>query len=1125
MPKRQLPLANNTESILVCLVIAAAAFLTVAFATRLASLSLLLIADSACLLIAGRAAGMRRSDGWRGELRGVAAYLAMLTAYTMLGAALVGYPLHWLHNDASLGVVLTISAASVLVLLVLWRVWPAFGLTAMDARHRHMSIGRTQRPQGYLAAAWQLTANNEVFFGHGLLVSLALFVLAQGALALSGWGAPIAPDVRPAMLAAYAALVLPLTWVVVQRAAIALLIDGRRLRADHAPIVDASVLPAMDVKTPLPEIAPADFGTGDLDAMLLRCVRAGQTQLALAALAHGANPNCVPPADDRDQRSALVLAALNPDIRLLRGFIARGADLQRVHAGLPALIAATRDSSEGRADAVMTLLTNGADANCADADGNTPLHFAALSTKPIVAALLCDAGAYLDSVNREGQTPLARASEAANWELVRFLLERGAKPEVGQAQPALIAAAMIDEDDPQGVKLLLKRKVRVDARDALQRTALMTAALHGHAEIARTLIEAGAHLDVADVHGTTALMEAARADAPGVLDILIPLRPPPDAIDHAGRSALTIAAQSLRSGEETVRRLLAFGISRQLAAKDGRRAVDFAAAAGRWNIVALIDPDYPRPSNLQGASAAPTAMDSPEHLLDALRFGHWQIVERFSGGVRQWQPATLAQLFAELIAHADAAPRRWLLDHGLDANASLHGMPLLQHALAQLPAALAAAHDLVDAGAQAAGGDGLTQICAAAAAAEQPQADLEAFALRILELGAEKFRADRDGRTPLAQALANGWLRLCETLLAQGADPQARDRRGRTPLFAALSAAEPAREESIKLLLRAGADPEVRAANNETPLGLALARGHANLQRWLNWPGWKLPHRPLRATDAIAAASAGDAEAVGKLLELGLPVDAVDGFGASPLLHAAGRGYADVATLLLDRGANPAHAASDGATALSAAVAARQKPIVDLLLARGAGIDQPLAGGGTALMAAAGRGDIEMAGALLTHRARADAADAHGMCALHAAAQFAFAGGDAQRARRVVEMLLDAGALVDARNADGQTALLVLLGAHAPPRSGADQKALLGLLEVLRERGARIDVQDERGVGPLHACAMHGLLLPARALLAAGADRSCRDLLERTPREVAHRLGFVDVAAEIAGDPGRRWAI
>ncbi|HXD83072.1 MAG TPA: ankyrin repeat domain-containing protein, partial [Rudaea sp.] len=77
----------------------------------------------------------------------------------------------------------------------------------------------------------------------------------------------------------------------------------------------------------------------------------------------------------------------------------------------------------------------------------------------------------------------------------------------------------------------------------------------------------------------------------------------------------------------------------------------------------------------------------------------------------------------------------------------------------------------------------------------------------------------------------------------------------------------------------------------------------------------------------------------------------------------------------------------------------------------------------------------------------------------------------------------------------------------------------------LCERGARIDVQDERGVGPLHACAMHGLLLPARALLSAGADRARRDLLERTPREVAHLLGFIDVAAELGDERGQRRVI
>jgi len=1125
MSKRRLPFAHNAGSVLVCLIIAAAGFLSGAFATGFASLLLLLIADSACLLFVSRMAGLRRADGWRDEISDATIYLAMLAAYTTFGIVLVGYPLHWLHRDASLGVVLGLSAAAVLALLVLWRAWPAFALAGMNARRMHAIASGVRKPQNYLSIAWRLTADNEIFFGHGLLASLALFGLTQGALALSNLSAPIAPDMRPAMLAAYAALALPLTWIAVQRGAVAVLIDRRRLRAELMPPADTPAVPKQQIASPLPDSHATDLDSGDLNAMLLRCVRAGQTQLALAALEHGADPNGVPSAEDRDQRSALVLAVLNPDTRLLRGFIAKGADLRHAHAGLPLLIAATRDSREGRAEAVMTLLTNGAAVNCVDTDGNTPLHFAALSAKPVVAALLCDAGAQLDAINRAGETPLVQACAAANWDLACFLLERGAKPEIGHAQPALIAASSIDDDDADGVQLLLKRKTRVDARDALQRTALMAAALRGHETIVRILLDAGARVDAADAHGTTALMEAARADAHAALDALIASRPPPDAVDHVGRSALIVAAQSLRAGEETVQRLLSFGISRQLVAKDGRRAVDFAATAGRWNIVALIDPEYPRPAHVQADQTAQVRGDAPGHLLDALRFGHWQIVETFADDIRNWPQHIVARLYGELVDHSEDPPRRWLLNHGLDANANLDDGSLLQRALSQLPAALAAASDLVDAGAQASGGDSIAQICVAATASGNPQPDLETFALRMLESGAEAFRANDEGRTPLALALSIGWLRLCDALLARGADVRMRDRHGRTPLFDALSAPEPARANLIKSLLRAGADPEVRAGNNETPLGLALARGQVNLQRWLNWPGWKLPHRLLRATDTILAASAGDAAAVGKLLELGLPVDAVDGYGATALLHAAGIGHADVAAALLDRGANPAHAATDGSTALSAAVAARQWAIVDLLIARGVQIDQRLAGAGTVLMAAAGRGDAEIVGILLAHGAQADTADDHGMRALHAVAQFSFAGGDAQAARRVFELLLDAGASIDARNADGQTALLILLGARAQPRSGADQKALLGLLGMLCERGARIDVQDERGVGPLHACAMHGLLLPARALLTAGADRSRRDLLERTPREVAHLLGFIDVAAELGDERGQRRVI
>src|SRR3546814_15962995 len=84
-------------------------------------------------------------------------------------------------------------------------------------------------------------------------------------------------------------------------------------------------------------------------------------------------------------------------------------------AGLSALLAATRDSWQGRPDAVSMLLANGADPSVVDGEGNTPLHHAARSSDPGVVAALLDAGATLDVLNHEGLSPLAMACAVANW--------------------------------------------------------------------------------------------------------------------------------------------------------------------------------------------------------------------------------------------------------------------------------------------------------------------------------------------------------------------------------------------------------------------------------------------------------------------------------------------------------------------------------------------------------------------------------------------------------------------------------------------------------------------------------------------------------------------------------------
>lgn len=1049
-----------------------------------AALPLYLVAAAGCLDMPG---GMGFFTTLTHQLRG--GFWAVLVCLAVLAVALY-WPANQLAAGGGLAVVLVGSAIIGLALVLLWRraVIPALLL---------------ERSEDSVRGRLRTLGNAAVSGATGWFVAIYLLSLMLSTLVLV-WATPWPESSRWIVMPLYAVVVAPLlAWG-------ALAASQQQLERARERIADALAARAV---APTPAQRPHLMNDPNAGAALYAAARAGRIEEALALLDRGANPHGLPPADARDQRTLLMLAAIQSDLRLLRQLIAAGVDLNLSHVGLTALLAAVRDSYHGRPDAVLMLLANGADPSPADMDGQTALHAAARAADPAITALLLDAGAPLDVLDMHGVSPLGVAAGLGNLEVAKYLISRGASCEPQGGEPALLLAAARDEDDPAMVKLLLRHKAHIDARGRLGRRALHAACLNQNPDIVDALLAARAHPDPADDQGVTPLLEAARAGAAVCVERLA-THDGVDAAacDTAGRNALVIACTSGNCDSATVKALLAMGVDPQQAAFDGRRAIDHAVAAGRWAHVALLDPGYVLPACL--ADNDEELQDAPPLMRLRLALGR----ESFDK-VRQLLPLAITSTDALIELYLDLAPRltrggALVLADALPRDAlDAEGVTLMWRLLALGPAANPALLALLDRAASPVGRGGLARYLNAALLRADSGRESERVALTLLECGADPFGADVDGNPPLIQALRLKWHTLFGALLVRGVDPETRDMYAASALLLACQLDD---EHAVRSLISSGAQPSALTSDGQTARGLALSLGHAHLSRWMDWPAWPLPRRWLRDRDLVVAAQYGDLDAVERLLDLGLALNATDAQGCTALLRACGGGHVELVQHLLQRGADHALAAHSGATCLSVALTARQSDVVWALVKNGVAVDQRLPGGITPLMIAAALGQEEPIRALLANGADATAIDEHGGGVLHALAQYGFVARDGAAACAAWGALLNAGADPDAVNGVGETPLLLLLGASFEPGTTCNEEVILAQLDLLLRHGVDTGARERRGFSPLHLAAQHGLRQAVRRLMAAGADPDLRDTLNRSPADIALTRGFVDVAREFS---------
>ena len=382
----------------------------------------------------------------------------------------------------------------------------------------------------------------------------------------------------------------------------------------------------------------------------------------------------------------------------------------------------------------------------------------------------------------------------------------------------------------------------------------------------------------------------------------------------------------------------------------------------------------------------------------------------------------------------------------------------------------------------------------------------------LLEAGADANSRNEDNQTALMLAASSGSLKIAELLISRGADVNAvEDFRGQNALMWAAAGNYP---EIVDLLIAHRANVRLRAKADDWPRQMTSE-----------------PRAQFRQTGGLTAllyaTRSGCTRCAVSLVKAGADVNQPNPDGITPLINALDNRSFDIAMFLLDKGANPGVWDMNGRTPLYVAVdmnsyrggsgfgsgnfqgfggpAAPPKApnrfkamdLVNRLLdmgvdpnheltrmrpngnGRGRFADYMMRGGTGPLMIAAMSYDDVAMKALLAHGAEVDLPNVFQITPLMAAVGMSGSarggGGPPQednqaRIVKVVDLLLDAGANVNARVIDSHTHTAKMV-AYVQGRDHEGQTALFAAAEAgantvvkhLVERGADATVRDRAG--------------------------------------------------------------